>query len=355
MKEFITKILQFLLIPFCIAILLDLFISGKMKHSSDHPWENEVWNEIYQGKVEADIVIYGSSKGWTHFNPVMIEQAFNLPCYTLGLNASNILWQHIRHKEYLKFNPPPKLIILSLDINTLIRKTTPTNYYMPYMLWRMDIYRELKRYNNVNKGVDYIMPLIRYLYLSNLIGETNLFRSLLKVNARQTHVGDSPKILKTHKTGTFRYKGHRGMNIEWTRDFREAKQKYESYTIQIDTALISFLEHFIEVINRQNIDLIFVYSPTYIEGQHFVENRDQIVSIFNNLSEKHDIPFFDYSDSLISYRKELFYNTQHLNKKGSELFTRQLIEDLRKHEQTASYIQKAGGIIESHEELTSSE
>jgi hypothetical protein len=40
--------------------------------------------------------------------------------------------------------------------------------------------------------------------------------------------------------------------------------------------------------------------------------------------------FLDYSSDTICNNKKLFYNSQHLNSKGSEIFTKKLAKDLLK-------------------------
>jgi lysophospholipase L1-like esterase len=48
-----------------------------------------------------------------------------------------------------------------------------------------------------------------------------------------------------------------------------------------------------------------------------------------SIATRFSIPYLDYSPDSLMYHKELFYNTTHLNKKGAEIFTRQLAADLK--------------------------
>jgi hypothetical protein len=73
-----------------------------------------------------------------------------------------------------------------------------------------------------------------------------------------------------------------------------------------------------------------VYAPEYIEGQIFTKNRDEVLSLYTKYSHKYNIPFYDYSTDAISYQKKYFYNTNHLNKMGAELFTTKLIDTLKR-------------------------
>ena len=54
----------------------------------------------------------------------------------------------------------------------------------------------------------------------------------------------------------------------------------------------------------------------------------EIISLYQHFSEKYDIPFLDYSNDELSYSTKYFYNSQHLNRTGAELFTAKLADDL---------------------------
>jgi hypothetical protein len=75
--------------------------------------------------------------------------------------------------------------------------------------------------------------------------------------------------------------------------------------------------------------LVLVYTPKYIEGQKYIENRSEVMSIYNNFAQKYDLLLLDYSNDEISFDRSLFYNTSHLNKTGANLFTTKLAHDLK--------------------------
>jgi len=72
-----------------------------------------------------------------------------------------------------------------------------------------------------------------------------------------------------------------------------------------------------------------VYSPEYIEGQQLILNRDSIVKIYRDISNKMSVPFLDYSSHPICYDKSCFYNSTHLTLDGAEQFTKIVCSDLK--------------------------
>jgi hypothetical protein len=49
---------------------------------------------------------------------------------------------------------------------------------------------------------------------------------------------------------------------------------------------------------------------------------------YRTLAAAHHVRFLDYSDSAPAGNQSLFYNSQHLNRRGAEVFTTLLASDL---------------------------
>ncbi|SDK42070.1 hypothetical protein SAMN04487898_108126 [Pedobacter sp. ok626] len=101
------------------------------------------------------------------------------------------------------------------------------------------------------------------------------------------------------------------------------------YEVKIDTPSLILFERYLKECKANGINIVFVYTPEYIEGQLFVKNRKQIIDLYTNFSVKYKIPFYDYSKDTMSYQKKYFYNALHLNKTGAELFTTRLTQKLK--------------------------
>lgn len=326
MKKFIFRFLLFTLILVPLLLFSDELISNGLKLSNSYPWDNEVLNDIYNSNINATIAIYGSSRAWVHFNTKIIDNRLNQRSYNFGQDASNFMVQYLLHKEFLRLNPHPVLIILSLDHLTFSsRPTYPPKQFLPYILWNKSVYNVLNYNKKLSKLTDYIFPIIRYT------GKINAYEAILNYKSDEIYCARFNKHFSVQQNGKFRYKGYRGMNIKWTNDLENARNKFNYYEVKIDSSLIELIASFIDELKTENINLVFVYAPEYIEGQSFIKNRKEIFHYFHVMSDEHDIPFLDYSASMLSYNKKYFYNSLHLNKEGSKLFTIQLTDDLLKY------------------------
>jgi hypothetical protein len=179
------------------------------------------------------------------------------------------------------------------------------------MLFDDDIFYYTSSYKGFST-LCYYIPLIRY------IGRREaLFDAILSA----LNIGNSEPM---------RLKGYRGMEFVWNNDFASAKLKIKNYEVKIDSASENLFKNFLNECKTDNIKVILVYSPDYIEIHDFVKNRQKILYLYKDYSIKYNIPFLDYSDDQMCREKKYFYNSTHLNKTGSDIFTNKLVRDLKK-------------------------
>lgn len=336
MKKLLRNTGIFLFPLIILMFLADWFLSSQLRNSRDD--EFGVWNDIYNSKVNSDVVIYGSSRAMVHLDPRLITDSLKVSAYNLGINGHNFRLQYFRHKELLKHNRKPGFIIHSVDMFTLVRRKDLFNMeqFLPYMLFNENMHQWVKPYLGFKK-IDFYIPLIRYYGHFNAIAE-----------AFNTAFG-------RHFSGnsTTRHLGFSGQNHLWNDDLDKAERKFPDYRAIIDPESVRMFDKYLKECLDSGIPIILVYSPEYIEGQKFVKNRNEILNVFSMFSAKYNIPFLDYSNDPISYKRAYFYNASHLNNVGAEIFTNKLISDIRKNDRIAHLIQSSKD--EMHQASLSSE
>jgi hypothetical protein len=313
MKKYLLKIIVFLIPIVLLANLADYTLSGILKKSfSFADGEYPVWNDLYNGKINSDIVIYGTSRALKHISPAIITDSLNVNAYNLGINGHSFKSEYFRHQLLLKYDKKPKLIIQTLDATSFERNSDLYNpdQFLPYMYKNMEM---KERVYNGFKEIDYRLPMIRYY------GKKEALLEALRI-------AFAPGTNKPVK-----YRGYQPWDKSWTNDLLKAQEKFGSFQVVSDSGIVSLFERYLQECSQLNIPVIFVYTPEYIEGQKFISNRSEILNLYTKLSLKYNIPFFNYANDSISYKKEYFYNSGHLNKAGAELFTAKLVGDLRKN------------------------
>ena len=178
------------------------------------------------------------------------------------------------------------------------------------MLWNSNIQEYTSSYIGYSI-LDYYLPLVRYS------GKTSA-SNLIKQN-----------IVKGKGTNSYRQNGFLGMDREWNSDIEKAKTQLKSLRIKMDANCILLFDKFINECKANNIELILVYTPEYIDYQKVWENRDDVVKIYKDFSIKYAVQFLDYSNDSMCLDKTYFYNGSHLNSLGANVFSKKLASNIK--------------------------
>ncbi|HLN53761.1 MAG TPA: hypothetical protein VK212_08630 [Lentimicrobium sp.] len=329
MKTLLKNTAIFVLPLLIMMFIADRFLSYYLRHSNQN--EYSVWNDLYHGNINTDIAIYGSSRAMVHLNPRIFKDSLNLNAYNLGLNGHNFWLQYYRHKELLAHNKAPDVIIHSVDMFTLVKRKDlfQMEQFLPYMLYNRDLEKWIGSYQGFTH-YDFNIPLIRFYGQYKAI--TKAFQTALK---------------ETPSNDSLKYKGFMSKNLIWNDDLVKARKRFPDFRIQIDKASVELFDKYLMECKQSGIHVILVYSPEYIEGQNFVKNRNEIISMFSVFAAKYNIPFLDYSNDSISFNKSYFYNASHLNGKGAAIFTSKFIHDMKRRESIAWMFRKHDDLQEA--------
>lgn len=317
MRNFLIKSFWFIFPILGIAYPLDFFISHNLKKLNDNGFEFEIWNDIYDGKANCEIAIFGSSRAANNFNTKILETSLNKSVYDFGISGQFFELHYLRYLELIKHNQKPKMIILSLETFGLTERNIIhlPEQFLPYLLFNENYRKYTANYENRFSFIDYYVPLIRYAGKPR-----SLSRSFLNI----LPIPDSK--LK------YKYQGFAGLPNEWNdvNDKKFHKQIY--YEVQFSERSVQLFEQFIKECQENGIPVVFVYSPEYIEIQKYETNRDQVIDYFRQTALNNGMFFLDYSKDELSYKKENFFDSNHLTGKAADIFTEKLAEDLKKLE-----------------------
>jgi hypothetical protein len=313
MKKFLIKFSLFLLPIVLLAYGADVFISSNLRKSNAFvKGEFSDWNALYDKKVSSKILIMGSSRAWVHFDSQMMTDSLKTGVYNLGIDGHNFYMQYFRFQLAMRQPIKPKVIVQSIDIFTLAKREDLfySEQFLPYMLGNSEMKKVTDNFIGFGP-YDYDIPMARYFGKGKAIMEAF-------------------KMAFGAKNDVGRIRGYQGQLKPWTNELEEAKAKMGSFTIKLEPAAIVMFENYLKECKANNIQLVFAYTPEFIEGQNFIANRKQMIDLYWDLSKKYDIPFIDYSNDPLSREKKYFYNALHMNKFGAEIFTAKFIQDFKK-------------------------
>jgi hypothetical protein len=269
-------------------------------------------NRVMDGEVNADIVITGSSRAVVHYDPRVIEKATGLTAFNLGRNGSQTDMQVAFFKAYLKHNRKPKLLVHNLDTFTFV--TTKEIYdpaqYLPY-LYEDELYGAIRKIHPDAWKWKYL-PLYGYVALD---------LQLSWVDGLKAFAGFQPP--------EDQFLGFEPRHMLWTHDFESFKAANpDGVSFPIEPEGIRDLEDLLATCQREGIRVLLAYSPVYHEMRELERNRDAVFAHFRDLAKRYDAEFIDYGGGDIAQHQEYFYNSQHLNATGAELFSAAVATDI---------------------------
>ncbi|MCC7303288.1 MAG: hypothetical protein IT233_11660 [Bacteroidia bacterium] len=314
MKSFLLRIFFFLLPVIGLMYPVDWFLSNHLSKAHTPPGEIEVWNAIYSGAIDAEVAVYGSSRAWVQIDPHILQDTLQRKVYNFGIDGHKFRIIYLRHLEYLRYNPPPRLIILSLDVFSLEEREDlyGSEQFLPFVAGNDTVRKYISSMQGFSK-YDYALPSVRYY------GEFRWKNEALRI------------ALGLTDSTPFRKNGFRNREVGWRADLAGGTMTPEGFTVVPSKETIRLFRRFILDCREKNIELLFVYTPELKETRDMVRNRDAMLTLYKNYSRVYGVPFLDYSEHPVSYDRSYFYNNSHLNAAGVAAFTPVLAADIRKY------------------------
>lgn len=312
MKRFAFNLLLFCLLPLPFLYGLQMIVDSGLRKSKHLLYAE--WNDIYNGTVNADLIVMGSSRAELQISPTILDRNLKLETYNLGISAWTFPMQHARFKIFLKHNAKPHYIVHSMDLQMFSRREDLFNYqqFLPY-LSDDDIKSAAKGYKGEFGASQYYFPMFKYNGNMDLAA-TGFLEFFNLAESRRVSV-----------------KGYREQDLKWDGSFETFKKKFPGgYTHSFDSEVVKEFDAYLNFCRQNDIKVILAFSPEYFELQPLLVNREEIMNVFRDISKKHNIPFLDYSNHPIAFDKTYFYNSEHLTKQGAEQFSEVLGQDLKK-------------------------
>jgi hypothetical protein len=269
-----------------------------MRQSEDKM--NVVWKEIFERKLNNDIVIIGNSRGWRHYSPAILDSILYTNSYNLGIDGRGINSQILRYHTYQRLNTKPRLIIQNIDAFTIAPDNAfDREQFFPYFDDKK-FRDEVVEIEQLGIGDKYI-PGFRYAgYLHKILVCMGV------KNKRTEHL----------------IRGYNGHDAKW--DGTMYNQITGTVEYVHDFVSLNHFDKYLQQAKNDSIKIVFVYSPLYIGVTKKINNIEGMYAMYDSIAKKYDIPILDYNYDSLSYDTTFFYNATHLNKIGAELFSAKL-------------------------------
>ena len=291
-------ILVFCMILLLLGITIDLSYSEVLIHSNDRRYE--AWYDLMHGKIDADIIVNGSSRAWVHISPIILDSILQTNTYNLGIDGSSINRQIRKYRLFQQYNRKPKLIIQNIDCWALDEVVGyEREQFFPYF-WNNYIRKEFYETEPISFTEKYI-PLVRY-------------HGKFSMSSFVPH----PKTL---------IRGYKGLDLVWN---GKQYNEIESIVFSYNNLVAKSFDNFLQSVTKNGIKVVFVYTPQYIGATHKITNLNEMHAFYKKIADKYDIPILDYTNMWICNDTTYFYNAMHLNRNGAEIFSDSLANDIKR-------------------------
>lgn len=287
----IYKVLLFILV----LIVVDTAIG----FSLNRLYLNSLYG-IYGRQIEAlddfndDLLILGSSRAAHHYNPEIFEEELNLSAFNAGSDGMCIYYHYAILNHIIHSQDKPKIILL--DVIALdVAKSTGATFSLEAALNR------LKPHYGKSNMVDELFSDIKWNE------KIALSSSMYRYNSQIL------QILSSNFISDNNYKGY--SPLYKTQEINKIVVAEDE--IIIDELKLSYLTKTIQLCLSHNIPLILCYSPSTIKP------NENFIRVIEELSLKYGVPFYNlFTENIQKYS---FQDDTHLNAKGADIFTKDLI------------------------------
>ena len=309
MKRFIIKTVAFFTILLGLAWGLDYIISKGLLEMEDYRFMS--WSEMQKGDINADIVIMGNSRGFSHFEPWTIDSICNTTSYCLGLGGYSITVQDLKYHYYRLYNKKPKYIIQQVDYYTLRNDSAPHQHeseqYLP-MIYDSRIHDEFLRVGYTN--LDIYCPLYRYWGYQMVIKN-----GLLEFLGVKHYVRDPSR------------RGHHYEKGEW--DGSELA-RMDTIHAQFNLKGKAYFEQYMRERAEEGIKVILVNSPTYIGANNKTMGLDKVNTYFDSIASVYNTVYWNYNEGYEMCNDTAnFCVSVHMNPQATHQFSIDFANDLK--------------------------
>lgn len=296
MKRFIKNLFFVIAILLIALTVCDMALCRRIQQSSQREYQS--WNAIMQGEASSDVIIMGSSRAWAQFSPQILDSLLGISCYNIGIDGSSINRQIDKYSMYRRYNKKPKIILQNIDFWTIdITNGYEKHQYFPYF-WNSDFRRVVFK-NESFTLAEKIIPLYRFSHY----GIKNLFKEPRKLS-----------------------RGYFGNEDSWD---GTALKSIDSIVFSPNSEASNMFEEYLSNAQDEDIQVVLVYAPVYAEATSKITNMAEMYQYYSEIAKKYGAKIIDFNFNHICNDTIFFYNATHLNKKGSELFSMELVDSLK--------------------------
>lgn len=268
---------------------------------------------------DANIIMVGSSRTLVHLDPAVMDSVTGFKSYNYGLNAVTIRTCYNIIHYALKKQPNAQWVVLNIDYSMFGINADPYQdpYYYPF---ENDDDSLIMTYTGAKKWIHQLKLL-----------DISMYDDITKYAAIDGFIRPNRNVAGMYKG----YLAHQKRNDFTAPPAAEVQHSNTPFSKEGLTVLQSL----IDLCRQKKVRLLLVLAPyakQYFPDK-YIDNFGTVIKSVDSVAQHNNIPFADYTTMPIAADENYFYNVNHLNSAGAEIYSRAVAERIK------SYIDKPSG------------
>lgn len=303
--------LKYITLSILICLVVSYLLYFIYKRGYNHHYANEIalMNERLNGNEPYDLLILGSSRTVHQVNTRIIDSIAGVNSFNAGLAGIKLMEMNTILECYLQSHRAPNLLVMDLPPGSFDSRIFPffnQNHYYPFLDNEI-VYNNLKNHRPV-----FLLKHLPFLQLTEINDEM-----------RQRAV--SGLMGTQYSQPEDRYKGYSPPSTD-TIGLPYTKHE-PGVSAPIDEEGIGYLKKTIALCKSRNIPLMLILPPAYKALE--LELNPDFFTTARKICEEEGVILKDYRDLPIKDDHRLFRDQTHLNRKGADIFTAFVAEDIK--------------------------
>lgn len=302
--RFILFFIFLLLLLFSIELILNYGIKKSRSNQIGKV------NKILIDKIDPEIMIFGSSVGEVGVNSNIIRGITNAPVYNSSIDGTSYIQYKGLIDEFMSYSILNKNIFFIESYFTFQNPNQITNLerYIVH-LNNYNIYNTLFAIQPDLVWKSRYIPFYKFIPITNTFYKNSLF-------------GIYNHFLKNNQNDTLN--GYTPVNRNWVDD----ENFNNIYKIEINSKIVEKYINTIKSLQNKNRKVYIIFPPVYIEKASKFINFNSLIKQFQFIQKETGCIFLNFTQNIMCNDKKYFYNINHMNSLGSNLFSSILADSI---------------------------
>jgi len=293
------------------------------------------WNDFYKYEENSiDVIFLGSSHARFAFDTKTFDKSLGVKTFNLSSSGQTPVIGYYALKEALKYQKPKLLVYETywriMGTSDNISPADSVYYYIKGFDTKLEILSNLYREKNFSS---FLMQALckTYKYREGFIPAVSCITRGDFIKTQNSSDGNVKYKYFTYYTDGFFGSDIVASNekLYKTNPFINAGTNFK-----LDNEQIEYFNKTIELCKKNNIKVLMVTAPLPSPSMKFIKDYYTYHSRFMEIAESFGIQYIDYNQENVKsnkFKNELFYDSNHLNMKGTEFLDNLLIPEIEKN------------------------